>query len=224
MVAKRRNRQKTRRRFFFSFVKRVFDVIFASVVLFFAFPLFLLIAFFVKWDSPGPIFFRQIRIGKGGKPFIIYKFRTMHANTHPYAFKPDDDEADCRVTRVGCILRQSGLDELPQFFNVLKGEMSIVGPRPEMPFIVEKYTPRQRKRLQVLPGITGLWQISPVRNKPIHENLRYDYYYITHQSLRLDFFIVGSTFLLISKNSVTGLVKAVKWLWWKEKTIEVSQE
>ncbi|RMF83465.1 MAG: sugar transferase [Nitrospinota bacterium] len=213
LMAKRGRGRNLWSRSLSSLGKRIFDLCFASVVLFLTLPLFPVIALLIRWDSPGPIFFRQQRVGKDGKLFTMYKFRTMYVQADPYAPTPVDDRQDARVTRVGYFLRKSGLDELPQFFNVIKGEMSVVGPRPEMPFLVEKYTERQRKRLQVLPGITGLWQISSARNRPIHENLQYDYYYIRHQSLWLDLIIVGKTFLLTFRSCLTALprVKKVGW-------------
>jgi lipopolysaccharide/colanic/teichoic acid biosynthesis glycosyltransferase len=176
-----------------SLTKNIFDKVFTLLVLLIIGPTLIFLAILIKWDSRGPILFRQTRIGKDGKPFTIYKFRTMHAETNPYATTPENDMRDPRVTRVGRLLRKAGLDEIPQLLNVLKGDMSIVGPRPEMPFLVSQYKPKQRKRLQVLPGITGLWQISPARYQPIHMNLKYDLYYIAHQSLSLDVMIIIMT-------------------------------
>jgi lipopolysaccharide/colanic/teichoic acid biosynthesis glycosyltransferase len=109
----------------------------------------------------------------------------MRIDAPKYAPSPTSDR-DCRLTRIGRLIRRISIDELPQLINVLKGEMSLVGPRPEMPFIVDRYTPLERGRLAVKPGITGLWQVSPARALPIHENLQYDLHYIFHQSLMLD--------------------------------------
>jgi len=177
----------------------LFDLAFASGALLLTCPLLAIIAFLTWLDSPGPILFRQRRVGKDGKEFTIYKIRTMHVAASPYADSPADDRQDPRVTRIGRLLRRSGLDELPQFINVLRGEMSVVGPRPEMRFLVDQYNAKQRRRLDVLPGITGLWQISPVRNEPIHENLRYDYYYVRRRSFRLDLEIIAATLVVMFK-------------------------
>ncbi|MDY0042128.1 MAG: sugar transferase, partial [Desulforhabdus sp.] len=180
---------------FSALLKRTFDLVFASIALIALIPIFILLGFGVKIDSSGPILFRQSRIGKCGKCFTIYKFRSMYVTAPCYAKKPSDDNTDPRITPFGRFLRSSGLDELPQFFNVLKGDMSIVGPRPEMPFIVEKYTKKQRERLSVSPGITGLWQISPKRHEPIHQNLQYDFFYIENRSFFLDLKIIGKTLI-----------------------------
>jgi putative colanic acid biosynthesis UDP-glucose lipid carrier transferase len=115
-------------------------------------------------------------MGKGGRIFKLYKFRTMVADTDPYEVNPID-QYDIRITRVGRFLRKTSLDEMPQIINVVKGEMSFVGPRPEMPFIVKQYDEIHKERLKVLPGITGLWQLSGDRKKAIHENMDYDLYY-----------------------------------------------
>jgi lipopolysaccharide/colanic/teichoic acid biosynthesis glycosyltransferase len=136
--------------------------------------------------------FRQQRAGKEGQLFQLYKFRTMHADAPAYAKSPTESR-DPRITGLGRFLRRSSLDELPQLLNVLKGEMSLVGPRPEMPFLVEGYSARQRQRLQVLPGITGLWQLSADRAFLIHDNIQYDLYYIRHRSFFMDVAILLHT-------------------------------
>ncbi|MCC5876665.1 MAG: sugar transferase [Candidatus Sumerlaeia bacterium] len=143
-------------------------------------------------DSPGPIFFRQERVGKNGTTFEIVKYRTMRTEADPYGFAPTQDD-DPRVTPFGRWLRRTSLDEMPQLLNVLKGEMSMVGPRPEMPFIVEKYEPWQRRRLDVKPGVTGLWQVIGRKNLPLHLNMQYDFYYIKNQSFLLDVEIILRT-------------------------------
>jgi len=124
---------------------------------------------------------------------MLWKFRTMYRETDPYAIHPQS-RRDPRITIVGRVLRRTSLDELPQFWNVLRGEMSVVGPRPEMPFIAGQYTELQRERLNVRPGITGLWQISADRAVPIHENIDHDLFYIQNQSLLLDLIIIAKTF------------------------------
>ncbi len=182
----------TQPHFLYAFLKRTFDLGVSVSALVFLSPLYALLALAVKIDSPGPIIFRQKRIGKDGFEFDFFKFRTMHVNANPYATTPQS-AADPRITRFGRWLRRSSLDELPQFWNVLRGDMSIVGPRPEMPFIVAGYTDEQRERLRVRPGITGVWQISAVRGEPIHANLEYDLFYIEHRSLLLDLIIMIKT-------------------------------
>jgi lipopolysaccharide/colanic/teichoic acid biosynthesis glycosyltransferase len=165
--------------------KRVCDIAGSLVLLTLLMPVLLLITVLIKLDSEGPAFFRQRRIGKDGEEFFIWKFRSMRANAPRYAPSPTSN-LDSRLTSVGRLIRRISFDELPQLINVLKGEMSLVGPRPEMPFIVDSYTDFERERLAVRPGITGLWQVSPARALPIHENLQYDLHYIRHQNLMLD--------------------------------------
>lgn len=165
--------------------KRVADLLLSSLLLVLLAPLFLLIALLIRLDSPGPALFVQTRVGKSGSLFNIWKFRSMFADVSKYERSPNTSR-DHRITRVGRFLRRTSLDELPQLVNVFLGEMSLVGPRPEMPFIVEKYSPWQRRRLQVLPGITGLWQLSPSRSEPIHQNLHYDLFYIRNRTFFMD--------------------------------------
>ena len=126
------------------------------VLLFLLLPVISIIALAIKTDSKGPVFFRQDRVGKDGRIFQIYKFRSMLTDADPYSVNPSDQN-DPRITRTGRFLRKTSLDELPQIINVLKGDMSFVGPRPEMPFIVAEYDEIHKERLKVLPGITGLW-------------------------------------------------------------------
>jgi len=176
-----------------AFIKRICDYLFSAIAVIISVPLVLLISIAIKVDSPGPVIFKQKRIGRHGKPFILWKFRTMFKDVDPYETHPLDRN-DARITRFGRWLRRSSLDELPQFWNVFRGEMSIVGPRPEMPFIVEIYNDLHRERLNVRPGITGLWQISADRALPIHENIDHDLFYIQNQSLLMDMLIIGKTF------------------------------
>lgn len=138
--------------------KRIFDLLFALIGIIILLPIFLVIAIWIKLDSPGPVFFRQTRIGRFGHEFKIYKFRTMVANAEALG-KQITADGDQRITRIGKFLRKYKLDEFPQLFNVLKGEMSIVGPRPEVPTYVALYTPEQRGVLEVPPGITDLASI-----------------------------------------------------------------
>lgn len=180
--------------FLYPLLKRVFDISVSGAALIVLSPLFAALALLVTIDSPGPIIFRQRRVGLNGTEFDFYKFRTMRVDANPYAVTPKSS-SDPRITRFGRWLRRTSLDELPQFWNVLVGDMSIVGPRPEMPFIVATYNEEQRERLKVKPGITGVWQISAVRGEPIHANMEYDLFYIEHRSLLLDLIIMIKTVL-----------------------------
>ena len=183
-----------------SVAKRLLDVIFALSVLVLAAPVFLVAAIMIRRESQGPVFFKQVRIGLDGRPFSMFKFRTMFQHLSGDAPAPDTPE-DPRITRVGRLLRRYSLDELPQFINVLIGNMSVVGPRPEMPFIVDKYGARERERLRAKPGITGLWQISYARQEAIHENLDYDIYYVENRSVLLDIVIIVLTCFAVVKGT-----------------------
>ena len=174
--------------------KRAVDLVLSSLLLVLLFPLFLLIALLIKLDSRGPVLFIQTRVGRNGELFRIFKFRSMYINAPRYDFSPATS-VDPRITKIGRFLRQTSLDELPQLMNVLQGEMSLVGPRPEMPFIVQNYTPAQRQRLQMTPGITGLWQLSADRSYQIHENIQYDLYYIRNCGFFMDIAILVHTLL-----------------------------
>lgn len=171
--------------------KCFFDRISALILLLLFSPLLTLIALAIKLTSRGPVIFRQERIGLKGQPFVMYKFRSMRTEAPAYASK--DTVAKSQIFPLGKLLRRTSLDELPQLFNVFKGEMSLVGPRPDMPQIVAAYNSVQRERLIVTPGITGLWQVSADRNNPIHENMDYDLYYIYNQSFLLDLVILIRT-------------------------------
>ena len=180
--------------------KRTMDLLLASLVLVLSAPLFLLAALMIKRESSGPVIFRQTRIGQDGEPFRMFKFRTMYAQPSGDERAPETS-ADPRVTRIGRVLRRYSLDELPQFVNVLIGNMSVVGPRPEMPFIVERYGALERERLRAKPGITGLWQVSYARTEAIHENLDYDIYYVDNRSVLLDAVIIVLTFFAVVKGT-----------------------
>ncbi len=173
-------------------LKRLMDITIAVILLLLSFPLWIIIPITIKLDSKGGVFFVHERVGLNGKTFRIYKFRTMSSATNPYADSPNKNN-DLRVTGIGKFLRQTSIDELPNLINVLKGNMSVVGPRPEMPFIVGKYEEWQKKRLTVKPGITGLWQILGRKDIPLQENLEYDFYYIKNRSFLLDIIIILKT-------------------------------
>jgi lipopolysaccharide/colanic/teichoic acid biosynthesis glycosyltransferase len=177
---------------FYPYAKRTIDIFLATTLLIILCPLFIVVACLVKATSSGPIIFTQKRVGLNGKLFDIYKFRTMFTYAPRYGYHPTH-KYDPRVTFIGRWLRRSSIDELPQLLNIIKGDMSFVGPRPEMPFIVEKYNEEQRKRLTVTPGLTGPWQISPDRAFPIHENIHHDLSYIQNRSLLFDTKIMIST-------------------------------
>lgn len=169
--------------FYRKFILRLFDLIVSLIACIFILPIFFIISIIIIIDDGFPIFFYQKRIGLRNKKFDIYKFRSMYNSVEKYDISPSK-QYDKRITKIGNFLRKTSLDELPQFFNVLKGDMSIVGPRPEMPFIVEEYNEFERFRLKIKPGITGAWQVSPTRNSPIHHNVDYDIYQIINNSLR----------------------------------------
>ncbi len=155
-------------------------------------PLYLVIGLAIKLESKGLVIFKQKRVGLRGREFSFYKFRSMFTDVEKYARTPSD-ASDPRITKVGRWLRRMSFDELPQLFNVLRGDMSLVGPRPEMPFIVSKYTPLERQRLEAKPGITGVWQISCARGEPIHTNMEYDLFYLQNRSMLLDLAILAKT-------------------------------
>jgi exopolysaccharide biosynthesis polyprenyl glycosylphosphotransferase len=173
-------------------VKRVFDLAGSLILGVLGAPLLLLLAVAIKIDSRGPVMFRQDRVGRHGKLFRMYKFRTMQVDTQLYDYSPRAS-SDSRITRLGRFLRHTSLDEVPQLLNILQGNMSLVGPRPEMPFIVEQYSEKHRQRLDVKPGLTGLWQLSGDRAFLIHENLEYDLYYIQHRNIFMDLAILLHT-------------------------------
>jgi exopolysaccharide biosynthesis polyprenyl glycosylphosphotransferase len=184
-------------------IKRIFDIAVTVVSLLILFPVMLLIALAIKLDTPGPIFFKQKRVGENGRLFNMIKFRTMVEDADAkfknmlqlnsegkLVYKRQDDP---RVTKVGKYLRQTSLDEFPQFINVLKGDMSLVGPRPEIPYLVERYEPWQRTRFAVPQGITGWWQIHGRSDKPMHLHTDEDIYYVQHYSFLFDIKILLKT-------------------------------
>jgi lipopolysaccharide/colanic/teichoic acid biosynthesis glycosyltransferase len=173
-------------------IKRAVDIVGAAMWLIVAFPFLAAVVLLIKIDSRGPALIRQRRIGIDGVPFYMWKFRSMHANVARYARSPVSD-SDPRLTSLGRALRRFSIDEIPQLLNVLTGDMSLVGPRPEMPFIVKTYDSRQRLRLAAKPGITGLWQVSPARAQPIHEHVEFDLYYIQNRNIFLDVAILLRT-------------------------------
>lgn len=174
------------------FSKRLTDVLISSMLLTLFSPMMLFIYITLLLRRKGSPIFRQTRVGRDGKSFILFKFRTMKPETGEYEVAPLSS-SDPRVTGIGKFLRKTSLDELPQLLNVFFGTMSLVGPRPEMDFIVREYNQWQKHRLDVKPGLTGLWQIMGRKDLPLHENIEYDFYYIRNQSLMLDFSIMFRT-------------------------------
>ncbi len=190
-----------------AFLKRSLDLLVALVVGLVTVPLWVGAAVAIRLDSEGPILFRQRRAGRDGGEFTIYKFRTMvkdaearlreveHLNEVGHGFFKIRD--DPRVTRVGRFLRKWSIDELPQLWNVLRGDMSMVGPRPPLPDEVAKYEPWQLRRLRIRPGITGVWQVSGRSEVPFDEAIRLDLFYIENWSLGYDLFLLGKTVLAV---------------------------
>jgi exopolysaccharide biosynthesis polyprenyl glycosylphosphotransferase len=198
--------------------KRISDIVIASLTLALLSPFWLLIALLIKLDSKGPVFYAQERVGMDGRIFLVYKFRSMLVDAdseihreYQRKFIAGDAEAnvgddrrpayklqnDPRITRVGRILRRLSLDEVPQLFNVLRGDMSVVGPRPPIPYEVEAYELRHRKRLDMKPGLTGLWQVSGRNRLPFEEMVKLDLFYIENWSLLSDVKIILRTVLVM---------------------------
>ncbi len=173
-------------------VKRILDLILSLILIVLLAPLMGIIWILLLFQRMGGPVFRQQRVGRNGVPFTLYKFRTMMPKAGEYEVAPLEP-SDPRITPLGRFLRKTSLDELPQLFNVLRGSMSLVGPRPEMDFIARNYNPWQRRRLDVKPGITGLWQVMGRKDLPLHDNLEFDFYYIRNQSLMLDVAILLRT-------------------------------
>jgi lipopolysaccharide/colanic/teichoic acid biosynthesis glycosyltransferase len=173
----------------------VVDRCIAAVLLLLLLPLVLAIAVAVRLDSDGPVFFRQRRAGRHLEPFTIVKFRTMWVSAPHYSRKLDDD-SPC-VTRVGRLLRKSGLDEVPQLINVLQGQMALIGPRPEQLALLENYHSWQHARHLVRPGITGWWQIHHRSSEPMYLNVDKDVYYVRNAGPALDLRILGGTFKVL---------------------------
>ena len=192
-------------------VKAVFDVSVAALLLVVLAPVFAAIALVIKLNSPGPVFFRQVRVGRGGEMFRMYKFRTMHTDAEQRLQKMTAQNEfgdvlfkireDPRVTRPGRLLRRHSLDELPQLLNVLLGEMSLVGPRPPLPSEVEQYPQDMRRRLVVKPGMTGLWQVSGRSDLSWEDSIRLDLRYVENWSLTVDLVILMRTAMVVMRGS-----------------------
>jgi lipopolysaccharide/colanic/teichoic acid biosynthesis glycosyltransferase len=177
--------------------KRAIDVVAAGTVLLVTSPLLAVAAVLVRLESHGHPIYRQRRVGKDGVPFDLYKLRTMVAGAETMGAGIALEAGDARITRVGAMLRRTSLDELPNLVNVLRGEMSLVGPRPTVQVQVDRYTPRQRGRLSVRPGLTGWAQIHGRTSLPWHERIELDLWYVEHESLRLDLRILARTVRMV---------------------------
>ena len=203
--------RKKRRIKFYKLIKKLFDLLFSLFFLICSFPLFLIISFFIKLSSRGPIFFSQERIGKNSIPFKCIKFRTMYPEANDilenllmkdHKLKREFEEThklknDPRITTIGKILRKTSLDELPQFINVLRGEMSIVGPRPIVEDEKIKYSENFKKVSSIEPGITGLWQVSGRNNLTYKRRVMLDIIYVENYNLLMDLRILLRTFGVI---------------------------
>jgi lipopolysaccharide/colanic/teichoic acid biosynthesis glycosyltransferase len=172
---------------------RAFDAVVAALALLVSAPVMTLVALAIKLDSRGPAIYRQRRVGLDGAEFDLLKFRTMRPGSDPVGIGTAVEQDDPRVTRIGALLRRTSLDELPNLVNVLRGEMAIVGPRPTIPAQVELYSERQRRRLEVKPGLTGWAQVSGHVSIPWDERIELDVWYVEHRSARLDLRIIGRT-------------------------------
>ena len=177
---------------------RALDLLVASVALVLAAPLLALAAILIKLESRGPVFYRQRRVGRGGEPFELWKLRTMVPGAEAMGAGIYVVEGDPRITRTGRLLRRFSLDELPNLANVLRGQMAIDGPRPTVPEHVDRYTERQRRRLEVRPGITGWAQINGRTSLPWPERIELDVWYVEHRSVRLDLRILARTVRMLA--------------------------
>ena len=184
-------------------IKKLLDLILALILVILLSPLMIIIAIMIKIDSKGPVIFKQIRSGKNNKNFTLYKFRSMIYNNNLY-----DTSVEDQVTKIGRILRKTSLDELPQLFNILKGEMSFIGPRPWIVDYAKYFTKHQMRRLEVLPGITGLAQCSGRNNLGIIERIDIDVEYVENMSLFLDIYIVLKTIKSVLKKEGFSISKS----------------
>ena len=198
----------------YKITKRIFDFISSFCAIVVLFPIFVLIALLIKLDSKGKIFFKHKRIGQNGKYIYLYKFRTMYLDAdkrleklleNPEIKKEWEENFklnnDPRITKIGKILRKTSLDELPQLFNILKGEMSLVGPRPVIAGEIEKYGKDKSKFLSVLPGLTGWWACNGRSDIDYDERIKLELYYVEHCSILLDIKCILKTILVVFKRS-----------------------
>lgn len=203
------NKDKIKSQFVYHGIKRLFDIVAATCGIVILSPLMIIIAVLIKAEDHGPVFYKQVRVGKNGKTFKMYKFRSMFVNADKMLdklkeqndvdgpmFKMKDDP---RVTKIGHFIRKHSLDELPQFLNVLKGDMSLVGPRPPLPSEVEEYSEYDKQRLFVIPGCTGLWQATERNEVGFNEIVQLDIQYIQRASFTFDLWIICKTVAIVIK-------------------------
>lgn len=185
-------------------IKRIIDIIIALLVLIIGAIPMLIVALLIKIESPGPVLFKQDRIGRGGKVFKIIKFRSMCVNAEHTGSGVYSGKGDARVTKVGRVIRATSIDELPQFINVLKGEMSLIGPRPPLtyhPWPIEEYTKEQLRMFDVRPGLTGWAQVNGRKDVEWHRRIELNVWYVDHVSFGLDFKIFFMTIFKIFTNA-----------------------
>jgi undecaprenyl phosphate N,N'-diacetylbacillosamine 1-phosphate transferase len=180
--------------------KRLFDFLSAILLMIITIPIWFLVILFIKLDDRGPIFFTQIRVGRGGRPFKILKFRSMVQNAENKGLGLAVSRNDDRFTRIGKMIRAFSIDEIPQLINVLRGEMSLIGPRPTVPQQVDKYSDFQRRRLMVRPGLTGWAQVNGRNSISWEKRIELDVWYVDNRSLWLDLMIVFRTPLALLAN------------------------
>ena len=205
-------RKKTR--FLYQFIKRLFDILVSGLSLIIFSPIYLLIVILIRIDSKGKAFYKHKRIGKQGEPIYLYKFRSMYSDSEERLEKMLKDpeirkeweenfklENDPRITKVGKMLRRTSLDELPQLINILRGEMSIVGPRPVIESEIEKYGEEKEKFLSVIPGLTGWWACNGRSCTSYEDRKKLELYYVEHRSISLDLKIMFKTFISVIKGN-----------------------
>ncbi len=185
-------------------MNRVFDVVLAGTGLVLTSPVLGLAALATKLESGGPVFYRQTRVGKGGQDFAVLKLRSMVVGAERLGTGFAVDKGDARITRVGRFLRRTSIDELPQLWNVLRGDMSVIGPRPTLRYQVEQYDSHQRRRLEVRPGLTGWAQVNGRASLPWAERIDLDVWYVEHRSPRVDLEILLRTPLALFRGTYRG--------------------
>ncbi|MDX6568554.1 MAG: hypothetical protein QOH15_1132 [Gaiellales bacterium] len=195
----------------YDLTKRVLDVLGATVGLTLGAPVLTASAIAVRLEDAGPVFFRQERVGQDERLFEVLKLRTMIVDAHLQGAGYAVDEGDARITRIGQLLRRTSIDELPQLWNVLRGEMSLVGPRPTLAYQVERYTDRQRRRLEVKPGLTGWAQINGRASLSWPERIELDVWYVEHRSLALDLRILLRTASVLLRPGVVYRSETGGW-------------
>ncbi len=192
-----------------NFITRVAEIIGAILLLILLLPFFLLAVLIVQLDSPGPIIFRQVRVGKGGKPFVLYKLRTMKKDADGN-FPPHTQVNDPRFSPVCRVIRSTGIDEVPQLWNVIKGDMGFVGPRPELPRIVDTYTPEQRRVLNYRPGVFGISQLVLREGVDYRKKLKIELAYYPRRNLLKDLLILALTPWVLAQHTITRILPFVE--------------